>query len=111
VNPQNPEPEMTVGDMIDHLSTLDLAAPVRLAVNPFFPMAHRTGVVLEALDAHGRRIVYLADSGDQLGYLPPDVAVRLGWHEPTVAPVRPQRRTARPSTASNPLDGHREARP
>ncbi|MFI1890260.1 hypothetical protein [Streptomyces jumonjinensis] len=89
---------MTVGDLIDHLSTLDPAAPVRLAVNPFFPMAHRTDGVVESPDENGRRIVYLADSGDQLGPLPPEVAVRLGWHEPTVAPARPRRRTIRPST-------------
>ncbi|MFF3556207.1 hypothetical protein ACFYXL_22705 [Streptomyces tsukubensis] len=89
---------MTVGDLIDHLSTLDRTAPVRLAVNPFFPMAHRSGDVVEARDETGRTIVFLADSGDQLGPLPPQVAVRLTWQEPTVAPARPRRRTTRPGT-------------
>jgi hypothetical protein len=99
VNPQNQDaPEMTVEDLINHLSTLDRKAPVRLAINPFFPMAHAIAdAVVQAPDHRGRPIVYLADSGDQLGYLPPDVAVRLGWQEPTVAPARPRRRSARPS--------------
>ncbi|MEU3602649.1 hypothetical protein ABZ714_28630 [Streptomyces sp. NPDC006798] len=88
---------MTVGELINRLSTLDRTAPVRLAVNPFFPMAHTiAGAVVEAPDHQGRPIVYLADSGDQIGYLPPGVAVRLGWQEPTVAPARPRRRSARP---------------
>ncbi|MGW4204191.1 hypothetical protein [Streptomyces sp. NPDC004726] len=89
---------MTVGDLIDHLSTLDRTAPVRLAVNPFFPMAHRAGGVVEARDETGQPVVFLADSGDQLGHLPPDVAVRLTGQEPTAAPARPRRRTARPGT-------------
>ncbi|MFI6287609.1 hypothetical protein ACIBCM_23170 [Streptomyces sp. NPDC051018] len=89
---------MTVGALIDHLSTLDRTAPVRLAFNPFFPMAHRAGEVVEARDENGKPVVFLADSGDQLGPLPPQVAVRLTWQEPTVAPARPRRRTTRPST-------------
>ncbi|MEU5162347.1 hypothetical protein AB0G74_22455 [Streptomyces sp. NPDC020875] len=89
---------MTVGDLIDYLSALDQAAPVRLAVNPYFPMAHRSGGIVEARDENGRTIVFLADSGDQLGPLPPDVAVRLTWQEPTAAPVRPRGRTTHPGT-------------
>ncbi|GAA2254572.1 hypothetical protein GCM10010232_49630 [Streptomyces amakusaensis] len=97
MNPQIPDaPEMMVGALIDHLSALDRGTPVRLAFNPFFPMAHTISSVVEARDESDRRVVYIADSGDQPGYLPPDVAVRLGWQEPTVAPARPRRRTARP---------------
>ncbi|MFE4664575.1 hypothetical protein ACFRI7_11585 [Streptomyces sp. NPDC056716] len=87
---------MTVGDLIDHLSTLDRTAPARLAVNPFFPMAHTIAGVVESRDEKGRPVVFLADSGEQLGHLPPEVAVRLAWQEPTVAPARPRRRSARP---------------
>lgn len=99
MNPHTPDaPEMTVGDLIRHLSTFDQVAPVRLAVNPFFPMAHTLAGAVEARDENGTPVVFLADSGDQLGPLPPDVAVRLTWQEPTVAPARPRRRTTRPGT-------------
>ncbi|AZK98670.1 hypothetical protein GTW66_21375 [Streptomyces sp. SID5473] len=88
---------MTVGDLIDRLSALDPAAPVRLAVNPFFPMAHTIAGVVEARDETGEPVVFLADSGDQLGPLPPQVAVRLAWQEPTTAPARSRRRATRPA--------------
>ncbi|MFJ7423401.1 hypothetical protein ACIQXD_33065 [Streptomyces uncialis] len=97
MEPQNPDtPELTVGELIDQLSALDRDATVRLAVNPFFPMAHRLSGVMAARDETGRPLVFLAD-GDQLGHVPPDVAVRLTWHEPTTAPPRTRRRAARPT--------------
>ncbi|MGW1974168.1 hypothetical protein [Streptomyces sp. NPDC001889] len=97
MEPQNPDtPELTVGDLIDQLSALDRDATVRLAVNPFFPMAHRVAGVMPASDETGRPLVFLAD-GDQLGHVPPDVAVRFTWHEPATAPPRTRRRAARPS--------------
>ncbi|MGW5679728.1 hypothetical protein ACWEV4_32410 [Streptomyces sp. NPDC003860] len=96
MEPQNPNtPELTVGDLIDQLSALDRDATVRIAVNPFFPMAHRLAAVMPARDETGRPLVFLAD-GDQLGHVPPDVAVRLTWQEPTAAPLRARRRAARP---------------
>ncbi|MFD9715832.1 hypothetical protein [Streptomyces sp. NPDC059076] len=92
----NPEsPELTVGELIDQLSALDREATVRLAVNPFFPMAHRIAGAVAARDENGRRLVFLAD-GDQVGHLPPEVAVQLTWQEPTAAPARSRRRGARP---------------
>ncbi|MFJ4703640.1 hypothetical protein ACIP6I_02100 [Streptomyces anulatus] len=87
--------EMTVGDLIDLLSARDRSAPVRLAVNPFFPMAHRIERVLASEDETGRAVVYLAegrDEGAQLGYLPTDVAVALTWQGPVQAPPRRTRR-------------------
>ncbi|MCX4659159.1 hypothetical protein [Streptomyces uncialis] len=97
MDPQNPDtPELTVGELIDQLSALDRSATVRLAVNPFFPMAHRVAGVVGARDEKGMPLVFLAD-GDQLGHVPPDVAVRLTWQEPTVAPPRGRRRAARPT--------------
>ncbi|MGW6458687.1 hypothetical protein ACWF94_22695 [Streptomyces sp. NPDC055078] len=97
MDPLNSEtPELTVGDLADQLSVLDRDATVRLAVNPFFPMAHRMAGAIASRDETGRPVVFLAD-GEQLGHLPPDVAVRLAWQEPTVAPPRGRRRAARPS--------------
>ncbi|MFG2703151.1 hypothetical protein [Streptomyces sp. NPDC048386] len=89
--------EMTVGDLIDRLSTCDRTVPLRLAMNPFFPMAHRLAQVVEAHDEAGRPFVYLAEGRDadsQLGHLPPEVAVLLTWQAPVQAPPRRPRRTA-----------------
>ncbi|EDY50353.1 hypothetical protein SSCG_03500 [Streptomyces clavuligerus] len=89
MEPQNPDtPELTVGELIGRLSALDQTATVRPAVNPLFPMAHRVSGVMAARDEAGRPLVLLAD-GDQTGHVPPDVAIRLTWHEPTAAPPRP----------------------
>ncbi|MFF7337301.1 hypothetical protein ACFZAT_08145 [Streptomyces sp. NPDC008163] len=89
--------EMTVGDLIDRLSAHDRTAPVRLAMNPFFPMAHSIESVLASVDETGRAVVYLAegrDEGAQLGHLPTEVAVALTWQGPVQAPPRRPRRRA-----------------
>ncbi|MCQ9179189.1 hypothetical protein KMT30_09095 [Streptomyces sp. IBSBF 2953] len=89
--------EMTVGELIDLLSAYDRSAPVRQAMNPFFPMAHRLAQVVEATDGSGQTVVYLAEGRDedtQLGHLPPEVAVLLAWQGPVQAPPRRPRRTA-----------------
>ncbi|MGW6742798.1 hypothetical protein ACWGDX_19090 [Streptomyces sp. NPDC055025] len=88
---------MTVGEFIDRLSACDRDVPVRLAINPFFPMAHRVADVVTATDEVGCPAVFIAEGREengQLGHLPPDVAIALTWHEPTVAPSR-RRRSAR----------------
>ncbi|MFE6548251.1 hypothetical protein ACFVHS_07595 [Streptomyces sp. NPDC057746] len=90
-------PEMTVGDLIDLLSGFDRSAPVRQAMNPFFPMAHRLAQVVQSVDETGRTVVYLAEGRDedaQLGHLPPEVAVALTWQGPVQAPPRRPRRCA-----------------
>ncbi|MFJ9712119.1 hypothetical protein [Streptomyces sp. NPDC101234] len=91
-------PEMTVGDLIDLLSACDPNAPVRQAVNPYFPMAHRLAQVLQSVDETGRTVVYLAEGRDadaaQLGHLPPEVAIELTWQGPVQAPPRRPRRRA-----------------
>ncbi|MGI5479328.1 hypothetical protein [Streptomyces lavendofoliae] len=90
-------PEMTVGELIDLLSACDWSAPVRQAMNPFFPMAHRLAQVVQSVDETGRTVVYLAEGRDehtQLGHLPPEVAVALAWQGPVQAPPRRTRRTA-----------------
>ncbi|KPI25072.1 hypothetical protein QFZ63_001941 [Streptomyces sp. B3I7] len=86
-------PEMTVGDILDLLSACDRDTPVRLAINPFFPMAHRLGGVEKAVDEHGRPMVYIAESpeAEQFGPLPPAVAVALTWQDPVEAPPRRRR--------------------
>ncbi len=89
--------EMTVGDLIDLLSACDRTAPVRQAMNPFFPMVHRLSQVVQSVDETGRTVVYLAEGRDedaQLGHLPPEVAVTLAWQGPVQAPPRRPRRRA-----------------
>lgn len=86
--------EMTVGDLLDRLSTCDRAAPLRLAMNPFFPMAHRPQQIIQAVDEAGRSAVYLAEGNDadtQLGPLPPEVAAALIWQPPAPPPRRTRR--------------------
>ncbi|QXE33212.1 hypothetical protein KQY30_01760 [Streptomyces sp. GMY02] len=90
-------PETTVGDFIDLLSGCDRSAPVRQAMNPFFPMAHRLAQVVRSVDETGRTVVYLAEGRAeeaQLGHLPPEVAVALTWQGPVQAPLRRPRRRA-----------------
>ncbi|MEU3684941.1 hypothetical protein OIE75_28425 [Streptomyces sp. NBC_01723] len=90
-------PEMTVGDLIDLLSGCDRSAPVRQAMNPFFPMAHRLAQVLQSVDETGQAVVYLAEGAEpeaQLGHLPPEVAIALTWQGPVQAPPRRPRRRA-----------------
>ncbi|MFI7351946.1 hypothetical protein ACIBSR_37540 [Streptomyces sp. NPDC049936] len=89
--------EMTVADLIDLLAACDLSAPVRQAMNPFFPMAHRVAQVLQSVDETGRTVVYLAEGREedaQLGHLPPEVAIELTWQGPVQAPPRRPRRRA-----------------
>lgn len=90
-----PEPgaEMTVADLIQHLSEVDPSARVRLAINPFFPMAHKMGAVTMDTDQEGRPIVYLAEDAEavQYGYLPRPVAEALTWMPPVEPPVRGRR--------------------
>ncbi|MFJ3931576.1 hypothetical protein [Streptomyces sp. NPDC090029] len=90
-------PEMTVGSLIDLLSRCDRDAPVRQAMNPFFPAAHRLTQVVQSVDETGQTVVYLAEGRDenaQLGHLPPEVAVALAWQGPVQAPPRRPRRSA-----------------
>jgi hypothetical protein len=95
-----PTPDLTVGDLLHLLSSFDPTAPVRLAINPFFPMAHRIADVLSALDADGRPLVFIAEAGEQLGYLPPSVAVAFTWQQSAAAPPRRRRGTRRRGGAS-----------
>ncbi|MGW2721124.1 hypothetical protein [Streptomyces sp. NPDC001492] len=90
---------MTVGDILDLLSACDRDTPVRLAINPFFPMAHRLGGVEKAVDERGRPLVYIAESPEaqQFGPLPPAVAVALTWQEPVEAPPRRRRGATGPN--------------
>ncbi|MCX5193187.1 hypothetical protein OOK31_04655 [Streptomyces sp. NBC_00249] len=84
---------MTVADLIKHLSAVDPSARVRLAINPFFPMAHKMGAVTVATDPDGRPIVHLAEDAEavQYGYLPRPVAEALTWMPPVEPPARGRR--------------------
>ncbi|WP_129843772.1 hypothetical protein [Streptomyces sp. RFCAC02] len=81
---------MTAGDLAAQLSVLPPDTPVRLALNPFFPMAHRIGALVASHDEHGRAIAFVAQYPDDESdtHLPPDVAERLMWHPPTPTPPR-----------------------
>ncbi|MCZ0978686.1 hypothetical protein O1L60_04010 [Streptomyces diastatochromogenes] len=76
---------LTARDLIGRLSTVDPDTPVRLAVNPFFPCQHGIAQVIAAQDALGRTMLYVTESGEQFGPVPPEVTVAAGWHEPTEA--------------------------
>ncbi|MEW1699074.1 hypothetical protein ACIQCR_31435 [Streptomyces sp. NPDC093249] len=53
-------------------------------------MEHTIADVIATTDALGRTRVYVMESGEQLGPVPPAVSVAAGWHEPTEAPRRPR---------------------
>nr|WP_317852433.1 MULTISPECIES: hypothetical protein [Streptomyces] len=90
-----PEPgvEMTVADLLKHLSLADPSARVRLAINPFFPMAHKMGAVVVGMGHDGRPVVYLAEDAKavQYGNLPRPVAEALTWMPPVEPPARGRR--------------------
>ncbi|MFJ8676280.1 hypothetical protein [Streptomyces sp. NPDC093589] len=94
----SPMQDPTVGEVIDRLSACDRNAKLRLAINPFFPMAHFIADIVATTDEAGRRVVFIAEGaqGEQLGHLPPDVAVQLTWQEPVDAPPRRRRGASRP---------------
>ncbi|MFR9725067.1 hypothetical protein ACL02R_17135 [Streptomyces sp. MS19] len=84
---------VSVGDLVDALSAWDRGVPVRLAINPFYPMAHRVGEVVAACDADDL-VVYLAeDPAGEQDILPPSAAVALAWHPSPSAPERRRRAT------------------
>ncbi|MET9958184.1 hypothetical protein ABZ128_03700 [Streptomyces sp. NPDC006326] len=85
--------EMTVADLMKQLSAADPTARVRLAINPFFAMAHKMGAVIVSADVDGRPIVYLAEDAAavQYGNLPRPVAEALTWMPPVEPPSRGRR--------------------
>ena len=87
------EPDMTVRDLMSRLAGLDPDTPVRLAINPFFPAAHRLADVFERVDRDGRATLYLAEGAEavQYGHLPRPVAEALTWMPPVDPPPRPRR--------------------
>ncbi|MFI8103465.1 hypothetical protein [Streptomyces sp. NRRL F-5727] len=86
--------DMTVRHLIDRLAALDPDTSVRLAINPFFPMAHRLADVLVGEDLDGQPVVYLAEDAEavQYGYLPRPVAEALTWMPPVDPPTSSRRR-------------------
>ncbi|BAU88053.1 hypothetical protein SLA_7187 [Streptomyces laurentii] len=89
-----PGPDLTVRDLISRLSALDPDTPVRLAINPFFPMAHRLADVVLGEDLDGRSTAYLAEDPKavQYGYLPRSAAEALTWMPPADPPTTTRRR-------------------
>ncbi|WP_314245725.1 MULTISPECIES: hypothetical protein [unclassified Streptomyces] len=88
-----PGAEMTVADLMKHLSEAAPSARVRLAINPFFSMAHKMGTVTVGADQDGRPVVYLAEDAEavQYGNLPRPVAEALTWMPPVEPPARGRR--------------------
>ncbi|WP_318209469.1 MULTISPECIES: hypothetical protein [unclassified Streptomyces] len=78
--------DFTARDLIARLSSVDPDTPVRLAINPSFPLEHTVADVLATTDALGNAVLYVVESGQQVGPVPPAVTVGAGWHEPTEAP-------------------------
>jgi hypothetical protein len=76
----------TVGDAIAALSAYDPATPLRIAVQPGYPMEHHLAqVVCTPDDAEGTGtpptdspVVWLG-VGEQVGHLPASAADTLGW--------------------------------
>lgn len=66
---------MTVEELIEMLEQFDPEAEVRIASQPSWPMEYELSGV-DATDG----AVFLAE-GRQLGYLPHEAAVAVGWAE------------------------------
>ncbi|MGW1771718.1 hypothetical protein [Streptomyces sp. NPDC002104] len=90
---------VTVGEIIDRLSSCDRDAPFFLAINPEFPYVHFAGEIVKARDAQGHQVVFLGEAG-QGEFLPPAIAQALTWHPPMGTASlsrRAVRRSARPA--------------
>ena len=68
---------MTVEQLIELLEEFDPEAEVRMASGRSWPMEYD----LAEVETTGA-VVYVAE-GRQLGYLPSDAAVAVGWAEPS----------------------------
>ncbi|MCY0931515.1 hypothetical protein OTB20_36100 [Streptomyces sp. H27-H1] len=80
----------TVAEIIEHLSRYAPDTPVRLAINPAFPYAHKLGDIVLDVGHDGCPVVFLGESG-QAGFLPAMAAQELGWHPRTTVPARVRR--------------------
>lgn len=68
--------ELTVGQLVHQLQTLDPDLPVCLAINPDWPYAHRIGRIVGITGPSGA--VYIAEDGQE-DVLPPAVRTELDW--------------------------------
>ena len=68
--------QLTVGQLVHQLQTVDPSSPAYLAVNPDWPYAHRIGRVIEITGTNGA--IYIAENGQE-GVLPPVVRHQLNW--------------------------------
>ena len=69
---------MTVQDLMDILQDADPNSEVRLAMQPAWPFEYSIGDALVFYAEDDTETVYLVE-GQQLNYLPGDVAAELGW--------------------------------
>ena len=68
--------KITVGQLVHRLQTFDPDLPVRLAINPDWPYAHRICRIVEITGSNGA--IYIAENGQE-GVLPPAVRNQLDW--------------------------------
>ena len=74
---------MTVEELIERLAEFNPEAEVRIASQPSWPMEYELSEVAPDSDIARPSlcpIVYLAE-GRQIGYLPQEAAVTVGWSE------------------------------
>ncbi|QHC23427.1 hypothetical protein [Streptomyces sp. GS7] len=68
--------DITVGQLIHQLQTLDPGLPAYFAINPDWPYAHRIGQMVQITGPDGA--VYIAENGQE-GVPPPAVRNQLNW--------------------------------
>lgn len=68
---------MTVEQLIELLEEFNPEAEVRIASQPNWPMEY------ELADVEATAEVVYVSEGGQLGYLPHDAVVAVGWAEPS----------------------------
>ncbi|MEU1306562.1 hypothetical protein [Streptomyces shenzhenensis] len=68
--------QLTAGQLVHQLQTVDPNLPAYLAINPDWPYAHRIGQVIEITGTNGA--VYIAENGQEW-VLPPAVRSQLDW--------------------------------
>ena len=68
---------LTLGMLIEMLEDYDIDTPVRLAMQPAYPMEYTINDAIE-VEVDGTPIVYLSEQS-QIGYLPEEAQDALNW--------------------------------
>jgi len=70
---------MTASQLIEELKQLQPGTEIRIASQPSWPFEWSIGGLVVTEEGE-EAIAYLSE-GDQIGYLPQDAAIALGWGE------------------------------